>query len=72
MDLLITLAVWALGAITLIAVLSLLAALAAGYFIFKSRKDSFDDFERRRLHNQGALPKSHRKPPMPPLKKPKK
>lgn len=71
MDLLITAATWALGAVTLIVVLSLVMVPVVAYFIFKNRKEFFDDFTVRRLHNQGRQPTTL-KSPMPPLKKPKK
>ncbi len=71
MDLLTTAATWALGAFTLMVALSLVMVPVVAYFIFKNRKEFFDDFTVRRLHNQGQQPIPP-KSPMPPLKKPKK
>ena len=71
MDLLIKIVTHALGAVTLMVVLSLMMVPVVAYFIFKNRKDFFDGFTVRRLHNQGQQP-TPPKSPLPPLKKPKK
>lgn len=71
MESLITAATCALGAVALMVVLSLMMVPVVAYFIFKNRKEFFDDFTVRRLHNQGQQPVSP-KLPMPLPKKPKK
>lgn len=71
MELLITAATCALGAVILMVALSLIMVPVVAYFIFKNRKEFFDDFTVRRLHNQGRQP-IPLKSPMPLPKKPKK
>ena len=68
MELLVTAATWALGAITLMAVLSLLMVPVVAYFIFKNRKEFFDDFNASRKRSgywAGGIPKTRDKPPKP-------
>jgi len=48
MDLLTIAATWALGAFTLMVALSMVMVPVIAYFIFKSRKDFFNDFNRKR------------------------
>lgn len=69
MELLIKIATYALGAVTLMVVLSLMMVPVVAYFIFKNRKDFFDGFNasrRRRGGWVGDIPKSRRAPPKPP------
>lgn len=69
MDLLIKIATYALGAVTLMVVLSLMMVPVVAYFIFKNRKDFFDGFNASRRRQggwAGDIPKSRRAPPKPP------